>query len=358
MFAQRRAAVAQYLQEHDFDGIIITHLTHVRYLSGFTGSNAALWIPAHGDPRVSTDGRYTTRIAREVPDIACLLGRDCAKTLLEPVDADSRIAVEGGYLTIAAYERLQEQFPKLQFTAITGVIEDLRIHKSEAEFNALREVAEIAHTAFSDMCAAGVIRAGVSERDIAADLEYRMRLAGSLKPSFDTIVASGPNSALPHYDAGDRIIKPGDLITIDFGASANGYNSDTTRTVAVGEPSAQLREIYEVVLRAQRAGCEAAVAGTALRDVDKVCRDIITEAGYGEFFVHSTGHGVGLDVHEAPAAATTGQGILEPGHTLTIEPGIYIPEVGGVRIEDTLLITADGPENLCPLPKELQIFDV
>lgn len=352
-YANRRAQLAKYLQAQQLDGVIITHLTHVFYLSGFTGSNAALWIGADGAARISTDGRYTTRISQEVPDIPCSVGRNGAVTLLELLEAGQQIGFEASYITVSALGALQEKFPMHTFAPFRGEIERMRAVKTESEFQALRDVAAIAHEAFSGMLAAEVIRPGVSERDIAADLEYRMRKLGSLKPSFDTIVASGPNSALPHYDAGDRILEVGDLVTIDFGAHMGGYNSDTTRTVALGEPSEQLMEIYNVVLEAQLAGVEAAQVGAHLQDVDAACRGIISKAGYGEFFVHSTGHGVGLDVHEAPYAATSGQGELEVGNTLTIEPGIYIPGIGGVRIEDTLLITAAGTENLCPLPKQL-----
>ncbi|MDO4928746.1 MAG: Xaa-Pro peptidase family protein [Corynebacterium sp.] len=352
-YANRRAQLAQYLQAKQLDGMIVTHLTHVFYLSGFTGSNAALWISADGEARISTDGRYTTRIAQEVPDIPCTLGRDGAFALLEQVTAGKRIGFEASYITVSALAALEDSFSGHTFVPVRGEIERLRAVKTDAELQALRNVAAVAHEAFNGMLESEVVRPGVSERDIAADLEYRMRKLGSLKPSFDTIVASGPNSALPHYDAGDRLLAVGDLVTIDFGAFMNGYNSDTTRTLAVGQPSEQLTEIYNVVLEAQLAGVEATEVGARLQDIDATCRDIISKAGYGEYFVHSTGHGVGLDVHEAPYAATTGQGELEVGNTLTIEPGIYIPGVGGVRIEDTLVVTASGTENLCPLPKQL-----
>ena len=197
---------------------------------------------------------------------------------------------------------------------------------------------------------------GRTERQIAADLEYRMRKLGSERVSFDTIVASGPNSAKPHHGADDRVLVSGDLVTIDFGAHLRGFNSDCTRTFAVGEPNELSREIYDIVLRAQEAGVKAAVPGAKLVDVDAACRDIITEAGYGEYFVHSTGHGIGLDVHEGPAAAQTGKGELAEGMTLTIEPGIYVPGKGGVRIEDTLIITSGAPKIITAFPKDLQVL--
>ena len=190
---------------------------------------------------------------------------------------------------------------------------------------------------------------------MAADLEYKMRLHGAERTSFETIVASGPNSAMPHHEPGARVLEEGDIVTVDFGAHAAGYNSDTTRTVIISDVDEFATEIYNIVLKAQLAGVAAAIPGAKLSDVDKACRDIITDAGYGEYFVHSTGHGVGLDLHEAPYAASSGQGELVEGMTLTVEPGIYVPGKGGVRIEDTLIITAGQPENLTHLVKDLTI---
>ena len=182
-----------------------------------------------------------------------------------------------------------------------------------------------------------------------------MRLHGAERTSFETIVASGPNSAMPHHEPGARVLEEGDIVTVDFGAHAAGYNSDTTRTVVIGHADEFATEIYNIVLKAQLAGVAAAIPGAKLSDVDKACRDIITDAGYGEYFVHSTGHGVGLDLHESPYAAASGQGELVEGMTLTVEPGIYVPGKGGVRIEDTLVITAGQAENLTHLVKDLTI---
>ena len=183
-----------------------------------------------------------------------------------------------------------------------------------------------------------------------------MRMLGSERVSFDTIVASGENSAKPHHGADDRELRDGDLVTIDFGAHLRGFNSDCTRTFAIGEATDFAREIYDVVLRAQLAGVEASVPGAALVDVDAACRDVITDAGFGEYFVHSTGHGIGLDVHEGPSAAKTGKGELAEGMTLTIEPGIYVPGKGGVRIEDSLIITSGAPKIITAYPKDLQVL--
>ena len=238
---------------------------------------------------------------------------------------------------------------------ISGVIEDIRLVKEPYELERLREVAVIANTAFQELIDENLIRAGRTATEVAADLEYKMRLHGAERTSFETIVASGPNSAMPHHEPGARVLEEGDIVTVDFGAHAAGYNSDTTRTVIISDADEFATEIYNIVLKAQLAGVAAAIPGAKLSDVDKACRDIITDAGYGEYFVHSTGHGVGLDLHEAPYAATSGQGELVEGMTLTVEPGIYVPGKGGVRIEDTLIITAGQPENLTHLVKDLTV---
>ncbi len=259
-------------------------------------------------------------------------------------------------MTVTALEKLEEACPEgVTLVPVRGVIEQQRAIKDAGELEELTGVAELATQALSDMLEAGEIRAGRSEIAIAADLEYRMRRLGSERTSFDTIVASGPNSAKPHHSAGDRVLIDGDLVTIDFGAHRRGFNSDMTRTFVVGKPDAFAEEIYKVVLRAQLAGIEAATPGTALRDIDATCRDIIDDAGYGDYFTHTTGHGVGLDVHEAPMAAARSDEILRENMTLTIEPGIYVPGRAGVRIEDTLLITAGAPKIITGVSKELTV---
>lgn len=356
-FSNRRRALAAKLAAQRVDAMLVTHLTHVRYLSGFSGSNGAVLIHKDLSAKISTDGRYLTQIAEEVPDIELVEGRNTALTLIKEVTGPKRLGFEASYVSVAQLEQLQEAVGEdVTLVPVSGVIEEIRIKKDPIELERLAEVADMANTSLAELLADGGLRAGVSEMQVAADLEYRMRLKGAECTSFDTIVASGPNSAKPHHGATERIIEDGDLVTIDFGAHALGFNSDTTRTFIIGQASDFAREIYDIVLRAQLAGVEAATAGTALVDVDKACRDIIADAGYGEYFVHSTGHGVGLDVHEAPSAAVTGKGVLEPGMTLTIEPGIYVPGKGGVRIEDTLVITEGKPKNLSAiLPKELQI---
>jgi len=355
-FSDRRRKLAAELAGQRIDAVLVTHLTHVRYLSGFSGSNGGLLLRKDLTAQVATDGRYTTQIAREVPDLEAIQGRAVGKVLLQQfadVEGPVRVGYEADYLTVSELKDLEESAPEsVTLVPVTGVIENIRLVKDQLELEKLKEIAALANQALEDLLAAGELRAGRTERQVAADLEYRMRMLGSERVSFDTIVASGPNSAMPHHGADDRIIEDGDLVTIDFGAHLRGFNSDCTRTYVVGSANDFAKEIYDVVLRAQKAGVAASVPGAKLADVDAACRDVISAAGYGEYFVHSTGHGVGLDVHEAPFAAQTRKGELAAGMTLTIEPGIYVPGKGGVRIEDTLIITDGAPKIITAATKE------
>lgn len=355
-FLTRRRALAADLAAQRVDAMLVTHLTHVRYLTGFSGSNGALLLQKDLSALMATDGRYTTQIAQEVPDIKAILGRAVGPVLLATVDRPIRVGYEAAYVSVEQLKALEEAAPEgVTLVPVTSAIEKLRLIKDPVELEKLREVADIAVKAFEQLLAEGLVAAGRKEFEVAADLEYRMRMLGAERPSFDTIVASGPNSAKPHHHAGDRVLEPGDLVTIDFGAHKAGFNSDMTRTVFVEYPTEFTKEIYDIVLKAQLAGVAAATPGTPLSEVDAACRSVIADAGYGEYFVHSTGHGIGLDVHEAPSAATGAKGVLEPGMTLTIEPGIYVPGKGGVRIEDTLIITDGAPVNITNLPKEATV---
>lgn len=356
-FETRRRALAAKLAAQRIDSMLLTHLTNIRYFSGFSGSNAALLINKDLSARIATDGRYTTQIAEEVPDIEAIITRAVAADLLKEIEGPRRVGFEAAHMSVQALDSLKSAIgDDITLVPVSGVVENIRITKDPVELEKLREVADIANASFAELLEAGELAAGMREIEVAAKLEYRMRLKGAERTSFDTIVASGPNSAKPHHGASDRIIQHGDIVTVDFGAYKAGFNSDTTRTVIVGEADEFSKEIYEVVLKAQEAGVAAANPGTSTQDVDRVCRDIIEAAGYGEYFVHSTGHGVGLDVHEAPSAAKNSEGELAEGMTLTIEPGIYVPGKGGVRIEDTLIIRAGGAENLTKLEKKLQII--
>lgn len=356
-FLTRRRKLSAKLAGERIDSILITHPTNVRYFSGFSGSSGALLVNKDLSASIATDGRYTTQIAEEVKDIEATIVRDGATALIATVPDGWRVGFDAATTTFAEYEAVKKACPEgVTLVPVDGVIEEIRLLKDYYQLARLEEAAQIGSNALTGLIEAGELRAGRTEREVAADLEYRMRVLGAERPSFDTIVASGPNSALPHHGAGDRVIEDGDLVTIDFGAYYRGFNSDMTRTFAIGHVTDFAQEIYDTVLEAQKAGVRASTPGRALSEVDKACRDIIDAAGYGENFVHSTGHGIGLDVHEGPAASTRAKGKLEENMTLTIEPGIYVPGRGGVRIEDTLIITSGAPKVITNYPKELTVL--
>ncbi|MDO4909338.1 MAG: Xaa-Pro peptidase family protein [Corynebacterium sp.] len=358
-FARRRRTLTSTFIAERLDALLVTHLPHVRYLSNFSGSNAALLLNKDHSALISTDGRYVTQIGEEVPDIELLEARQCDQALLKTLEnrGPLRVGFEADYLSVAGLEALSGVCPEgVELIPISGEIEKIRLIKDEVELQRNRDVAGLANQALKSLLEEGLLAVGRTENQVAADLEYKMRILGAECPSFETIVAAGLNSAKPHHRAGNYEIAPGDLVTIDYGAHDRGFNSDCTRTYIMGHTTDFSKEIYEIVLEAQLAGVEAATPGTPLVEVDKACRDIIEKAGYGEYFVHSTGHGIGLDVHEAPYASKAGKGELAPGMTLTIEPGIYVPGKGGVRIEDTLIITDGAPEIITTLPKDLTII--
>ena len=331
--AKRRERALTLMKERGIDHFLVTNLTNVRYLTGFSGSNAVLLL-SQDKTLVATDGRYTTQIGKEAPEVTARIERNCLKALRDEVDGE--VAIEGS-VTVSDAKALEP------YTIVNGLVEELRLIKDQAEIDALQKAADVADKAWLSLLEDGVIAEGVPEITVAAELEYRMRKFGSDGVSFDTIVASGTNGAKPHHSASTDTI-PAGLITIDFGVWVDGYASDQTRMVSVGEPEGEAKTILETVKKAFDAGCAAVKPGAKLQQIDKVCRDIIDEAGYGEYFVHSTGHGVGLDVHEQPGCshATDPEKTVEPGMTLTIEPGIYVPGLTGARIENTLVITDDG----------------
>lgn len=355
--ADRRARLAGELAAAGCDAIVVAHPPHVRWLTGFTGSNGGVLLGADGTVTMSTDGRYITQIGLEAPGLEVRKARECAVGLVgAAAEGHARIGFEADHVTVAELRALEDAAGESALVATTGLVEGLRAVKDGGELALLREVAAIAVRAFEGLLESGAIAAGATERGLAADLEHRMRLGGADGIAFDTIVASGPNSAKPHHGAEDRVLETGDLVTFDFGAAKDGYHSDMTRTLVVGGADAAgdaARDIHSAVLRAQLAGIAAARPGTALADVDAAARQEIVTAGYGEYFVHSTGHGIGLDVHEAPFASSRAEGVLVTGMTLTIEPGIYVPGTGGARIEDTVIITDGDAEIITPLPKTL-----
>jgi Xaa-Pro aminopeptidase len=343
--AARRARAQAQLAELEADAVLVTTPPNVRYLTGLASSNAALLLPAGGTGLLATDSRYELAARRDAPDLELTLGR-----FIEPMLAAEaarrgmrRTAVETHDLTVDRYEEIAAAAENVSLVSFRQKIEDLRAVKDPSELELVGTACRISDQALADVLP--LIRPGLSERALAAALEHRMAGLGAERPSFDTIVASGPNGALPHQVPSSRPLRRGDLITMDFGARFAGYHADMTRTVVLGEPADWQRDLYELVATAQRAGCIAARPGAALREVDAAARDVIAESGHGEHFGHGLGHGVGLEVHEAPMIGYGSTGKLEDRVSVTVEPGVYLPGQGGVRIEDVLIVgagTADG----------------
>lgn len=352
----RRARVAKQVHAAGHAALLVTDLKNVQYLTGYSGSNAAVLLRASASdlPHViATDGRYDTQIRIETGDPADLNIHVVPSLMpvLKDAAGEDGFAVEPS-LPVGEAQRLGNP------DVLGGVVESARLVKDEFELQKLAAAGELADSVWREFIAKSGIRSGIREIDAAAELEYMLRKAGADCLSFDTILASGANGSKPHAGVSRDVITPG-LVTVDFGIYLDGYASDQTRAVCVGKPDEQAQEIYDVVYRAQKAGEASLRPGVALKAVDAACRNLITEAGYGEFFVHSTGHGVGLDVHEAPRAASSvpEDSVLQPGMTITVEPGIYLPNRTGLRIENTYVITETGARSFNASPTELIVVD-
>ncbi|WP_433497024.1 aminopeptidase P family protein [Sphaerimonospora sp. CA-214678] len=357
LHAARRARLAAALPELGVAAVLVTWPVNVRYLTGLSSSNAAVLVGAGGQAALATDSRYAETAQRRCRDVEVIVDRDVAGALLTRAGAAGGLAVEADHMTVAVYERLSERLggaPGARLVPVRGLVEAVRAVKDEQEIDALRRACEITDEAFSQVVER--IAPGVTEREIARWLEVRMTELGADKPAFDSIVASGPNGSIPHHAPSDRPIGSGDLVTIDFGARYGGYHADMTRTVAVGRPAAWQRDLYELVRQAQQAGCLAVRPGATAHEVDAAARGVIERAGYGDHFEHGLGHGVGLEIHEQPFLGPDRTGRLEDRVPITVEPGVYLPGRGGVRIEDTLVTRDDGPELLTLTTKELLIL--
>jgi Xaa-Pro aminopeptidase len=351
----RRDRLAALLSDRDADAALITRLVNVRYLTGLASSNAALLVRADGRSVLATDGRYAGTAAQVSGDVELLVERQVAAVLTARAAAAARrLAFEEHEVTVEAHAALTEAAGTTRLVPLRRAVEELRKVKDEQELALLARACAITDQAFAEVLAS--VRPGVTEREIAVALERRMVDLGAEKPAFDSIVASGPHGAVPHHQPGDRPIETGDLVTMDFGALYGGYHADMTRTVAVGRVSDWQREMYDLVAAAQRAGCRAAVAGADTRDVDAAARDLIAAAGHAEHFPHGLGHGVGLEIQEAPLLGYDKTGKLVDRVPITAEPGVYVAGRGGVRIEDTLVVRAAGPELLTKTTKELLVL--
>jgi Xaa-Pro aminopeptidase len=339
------------------DAALITDLVNVLYLTGLASSNAALLVTADA-ALLATDSRYQVAAGDAAPDVELVVERAVAAELARRAAGLGvrRLAFESHQVTVDLHTALRRECPDLDLVSVARAVEALRMVKDEVELAALRQAAAIADAALADVVDGLVC--GRTERHVARELERRMLESGAEAAAFSTIVATGANSAIPHHRPTDRRILQGDLLKIDFGARFDGYHSDMTRTFVVGaNPEDWQVEIYDLVFAAQRAGRQALAPGAEVAAVDAAARTVITEAGHGEHFGHGLGHGIGLQIHEAPLIAATGAGTLHAGCPVTVEPGVYLPGRGGVRIEDTLVVGTDGPELLTMSTKELLVLD-
>jgi Xaa-Pro aminopeptidase len=354
-YEQRREAVAAALPARKLDCLLVAFSPNLRYLSGFTGSSGVLLI-LPGRSILFTDPRYRTQAAQEstckiriargplVADVLAALSKAGVK----------RIGYEPARMTCDVFESIKSRLPwRASLEPVTGWIEELRMVKSAAELALIRRSVETNSRAFEQAIAR--VKPGMSERDLAAELEYRMRRLGAEKPSFETIVAAGARSALPHAQPTAARLMPGDMVVVDMGAFRDGYASDMTRMLSVGPPSAKVKRMYRAVLEAQLAAIDAVRGGVTTVSVDAAARRVLAGYGLDRAFIHSTGHGLGLEIHEPPRLGKRDRHRLRPGMAVTIEPGAYIEGFGGVRIEDTVVVTETGCEILTSTPKELRI---
>ena len=346
--------------DHEIDALVVTTLPNVRYLTGFSGS-AAVLIVTEDLAVLTTDGRYRTQSAEQLQragaaDVEITIGagaeqRQAALAALAGADA-ARIGLEAGNVTWSGQRSWADLLGGDKLVPTANAVEALRERKDSAEIARMERAAAIADAALFEVLP--LMSQGISEEHFALELDTAMRRGGAESTAFETIVAAGENSAKPHHHPGSRRINGGDPVVVDFGATFEGYRSDMTRTFCVdADPEGELARIFEVVQTSQAAGAAAVRPGIAAKEVDDICRRIITDAGWAERFEHGTGHGVGLDIHEAPTVSQLGTAILAPGFVVTVEPGVYVPGHGGVRVEDTLVVTEDGARPLTRFTKDI-----
>jgi Xaa-Pro aminopeptidase len=360
--AARRTAMQAKIAERELDGLLVTNLVNVRWLTGFDGSNAAVVLGADG-LRFITDFRYLTQSAEQLdPEWEREIATDLLKRVVEGLPAQPlKLGFDDGHLTVRQHAQLAKLAAErdgdgdVELVAAGGMVEALRAVKDDAEIALIRAAAKIADEAFEEVVGAGIV--GRTERDVALDLEIAMRRRGAQGVSFPPIVAAGEHGARPHAVPRDVPIAPNTLVVIDWGAHCDGYASDCTRTVATGELDPRDEQIYATVLQAQETALAAVRAGPTGREIDAIARTIIDDSGHAEHFGHGLGHGVGMEVHEGPRLGKTGEDPLAAGNIVTVEPGIYVPGAVGVRIEDLVAVTGDGCVVLNGLPKTLRVVD-
>ena len=362
--ASRLPRLSLSLKANNLDALLVTRLANIRYLSGFTGSAAMMLVTATGSTLFVTDGRYGEQSRDQLAEagvdaaIAIAMAATAQLDAIAQAIADNettRLGLEGHGITWDQERQFAARFAvavsNLEIVSAGTLVEDLRRVKDDGEVARIAAACAIADDAFQALLPK--LGTGLTEQQFALQLEFAMRERGASANSFDPIIASGPNGAKPHARPSDRVIERNELVVCDFGCIVDGYCSDMTRTVSVGDPGSDARHLYDVVFEAQAAGRALVKAGAELRSIDGACRSIIDAAGWGELFSHSTGHGVGIEIHEAPRVATTASGSVFVRDVVTVEPGVYLPGVGGVRIEDTLVVGTSGADVLTNTPKEL-----
>jgi len=357
MSTKRISALRKKLQAENLDGIVITHLDHIRYLTGFTGT-AGLLVMSPKSADFFTDFRYADQARKQVAGARVIIVKKDPLVALKDFPQlnvkNRKYAFSSEYLTVAQKVKLQQALPDSLFIPADSTLAELGWVKDSNEIASIKKAVEISDAAFERILS--VIKPGVRERELAAELEYQMAKLGSEKPAFETIVASGYRSAMPHGIASLKKVKKGEFITFDFGATVSGYVSDVTRTIILGKPSQKQKKIYNVVLKAQKAGIKKVKAGVMAKVIDQASRKVIEKAGFGKNFGHGTGHGIGYYVHLGPRVSSLSEDKLMVNNVITIEPGIYITGWGGVRIEDDVVVGKTGGKVLNKAPKNLLVL--
>jgi Xaa-Pro aminopeptidase len=358
MNGDRIAKVREVLEKRKLGGLLVTDIINIGYLTGFTGSTAVALV-TDDKAVVLVDPRYTIQASEEVKnfEVREYTGKSTTEAVAELVKElkIAKLGFEADEMTVERHRALKRELgTDVKLSPTTGIISTIRYVKDEGEIELTRKAVEIVDKTYDYILT--FIKPGMKEIDVALEIDFYMRKLGASGPGFDTIVAAGPHAALPHAQPGDRLIKKGQFLKMDYGASYRQYNSDITRTVAIGSADEKMKKVYHTVLDAQLAAIAAIRPGKTGVEIDAVARDVITEAGYGDCFGHGLGHSIGRLVHDGPGFSKLSKVVLEPGMIFTVEPGIYIEGWGGVRIEDDIVVTDDGCEILNTASKELKII--
>ena len=356
IFENRQNLLKSILTDQGLDGIFISRLSNVRYICGFTGSSGSCIITPN-DNYFLTDGRYNEQSKNEVKGFKRFIDYGTHIEIAQKnnlIPKGLKLALESDFMSISSYSQLKELFPDVKWESTKMILENIAAVKDKTEIDALKTAIEITDKTFSEI--QDLIKVGITEKELALEIAMRYSKYGEGE-AFSTIVASGPNSALPHAQPGERKFKKGDFVVIDTGAKYAGYHADMTRTVVIGEATEKHHEIYELVKKSQQAGIDVAKADVACKAVDDATRNVISEAGYGDKYIHSAGHGIGLEIHASPRLSQQSEEVLKENNVVTIEPGVYLTGWGGVRIEDDIWVKKDGNEVLNRTSRELMSYN-